>query len=170
MIRVTVELLRKGSETNRETLGVAEIANVGGTLTRGDYAVRLLGKGGRAWKTGTVEGFPRLKLGGWDLLFRALGGIVAGRNPKVPFPEPWEKPVDGGMTLASAEETEPQAGGPEDARRKALFEALEAWAKSEPLARQTICRALRGTERITFSPQTAAKAIRVLELLGEVGS
>lgn len=171
MIRVTVELLRRGSEKDRETLGVAEIVNVGGTPQKGDYAVRLMGKGGRAWKTGTVEGFLRRRLGGWDLLFRALGGVIAGRNPRVPFPKAWaEKPLDGGLPLAEVEENDPQAGGPEDPRKKELIEVLTTWAKCDPRDRKLTIAAMRGALLPGPFPKAVSAAIRALEVLGEAAS
>ena len=37
MLRITVELVPRGQETRKRTLGVMEVANVGGTSTRGEY-------------------------------------------------------------------------------------------------------------------------------------
>jgi hypothetical protein len=176
MIEVTVRLLRASKGGAAEVLGVAQIANVGGTRTSGDYAVRLFGKGGRVWKQGTVEGFPRLRLGGWDLLFRALGGVIAGRNLKVPFPERWleeDLSLFGGEPLATFEE-DPQAGGPEDPRKTALIETLEAWVKCDPAARAEIIDGLRKGRRPSVSSgdisSLVEKAARVLETLGEAVS
>jgi len=89
MLVVKIEMWPKGDKTKARVLGEAEIANVGGTQEVGDYDVRLLkwGAGRRTWKKGRVTGFPRLKLGPWDLLYRALAAIVAGRNQGTARPE-----------------------------------------------------------------------------------
>lgn len=87
MIRVTVELISAISPDRNEILGVAEIANVGGSRTRGHYSVRLSKRGkavAQTWRTGEVRGFPRLRLGGWDLLFLALRACVGSRNGGTP--------------------------------------------------------------------------------------
>lgn len=59
-----------------------EIANIGGTVARGNYVVRLSIKGQpeRIWKQGRVINFPRRKLGAYDLLYRALKDTVGERN------------------------------------------------------------------------------------------
>jgi hypothetical protein len=83
MVRVTVELVRKGDPNNVRLLGVMEIANVGGTEDVGDYSVRLstAGDARRTWRQGIVRGFPRKRLLGWDLLYRALKSCgLAERN------------------------------------------------------------------------------------------
>ena len=81
MIKITVELVSAISG-NTSVLGVAHIANDGqGTVEKGDYAVKLSKFGGKGlWKSGWVKGFARQRLGGWDLLFRALQGTVGYRN------------------------------------------------------------------------------------------
>ncbi len=93
MLVIKIELWPGGDKSRARSLGEAEIANVGGDAQIGDYAVRLLkwGGGRRTWKKGEVRGFPRLRLGPWDLLYRALASIVAGRSPSVPFPREWEQ-------------------------------------------------------------------------------
>lgn len=83
MIRVTVELLPGGSELHRKHLGTAEIENdTTGDVLFGNYKVRLSkwGKPTHTWKRGKVNGFPRKKLGPWDLLFRALLVTVGDRK------------------------------------------------------------------------------------------
>jgi hypothetical protein len=82
MIRVTVELLPKGDESQKRHLGTALIANDGtGSEREGNYNVQLSkwGEPGIAWKKGRVEGFPRKGLGPWDLLGVALATILADR-------------------------------------------------------------------------------------------
>jgi hypothetical protein len=82
MIRVTIELIPFGDEnTRRRILGTAKIANTGqGSETSGQYIFQLKDKGGRRWKTGYVNGFPRTRLLAWDLLYRALRSALSDRN------------------------------------------------------------------------------------------
>ena len=74
MIRVTVELVPYGDESRAKTLHTAVIANDGtGTKNQGNYHFSLSRKGSmRPWKSGRIRGFPRLRLGAWQLLQRAL--------------------------------------------------------------------------------------------------
>jgi hypothetical protein len=89
MIRVTIELLPHGYESKKRTIGMVEIANDGsGTWEDGNYNVRLtkeppVAKRQGTWKKGRVEGFPRLVLGPYDLLYRALRACVGSRNKEV---------------------------------------------------------------------------------------
>jgi hypothetical protein len=110
MIIVRVELWPRGDKSKARCLGEAEIANVGGTKEIGDYDVRLLkwGAGRRTWKKGRLAGFPRLKLGPWDLLYRALAAIVHDRNRDTKPPT-----ADGGEPVGHMEEPEtcPKCGG-----------------------------------------------------------
>lgn len=87
MIVVRIELWPGGREAEKREIGVARIANVGGTETVGDYDVRLLkspeyAKNPGLWRRGRVEGFPRKRLGPWDLLYRALRATIGERNPE----------------------------------------------------------------------------------------
>jgi hypothetical protein len=102
MLRCTIEILPGGDESKKRTIGCVEIANVGGTMEIGDYAVVLKktppfrGALKAAWRkghlqpgrddeeimTGAVIGHHRQKRGSYDLLYRALR--VCGlemRNP-----------------------------------------------------------------------------------------
>lgn len=75
MIRVTVELLVRGSEENKRTIAVAEIANDGtGTLARGNYEYTLStqGRGRRKFREGRVEGFERKRWNVWYLMSKVL--------------------------------------------------------------------------------------------------
>ncbi len=104
MLVIKIEMWPHGDSERARSLGVATIANTGrGTRDVADYDVRLfkapeysrqaetrplhqmllhpLAK--ETWKKGRVEGFPRLSLGPWDLLFRALGALVTKRSPRV---------------------------------------------------------------------------------------
>jgi hypothetical protein len=84
MIRVTVELLPHGIESQKRVLGTAIIANDGtasdgsGNSEFGNYNVRLLTgdppiarHAGRLWRSGRVEGFRR-SASPWSLIALAL--------------------------------------------------------------------------------------------------
>jgi hypothetical protein len=95
MIRCTIEMLPGGDETRKRTIGLVEIANVGGDRLIGDYQVVLTktppfkGALRERWRAGKfvddeeaivakVEGFDRVKRGSYDLLFRALSACGLG--------------------------------------------------------------------------------------------
>lgn len=88
MIRVTIEMLPGGQENHprRREIGRIEISNdVTGSLSTGNYNVKLLkskeySSAPGVWRRGRVEGFDRVKLGPYDLLYQALKACVAGRN------------------------------------------------------------------------------------------
>ena len=102
MLRCTIELLPGGDESRARTIGVVEIANVGGTREVGNYSVALkktppfTGALRQAWKRGllkggeddeaivaNVEGHHRTKRGSYDLLYRALRACgLEARNPQ----------------------------------------------------------------------------------------
>jgi hypothetical protein len=64
-----------------KTIATGTIVNTGaGTPTHGVYHVELRDTLGRRWRTGSVEGFPRKRLLAWDLLARALHGILKSRK------------------------------------------------------------------------------------------
>lgn len=106
MLVIRIELWPKGNPEKKRDLGIATIANVGGTLDVGEYDCKLLkspeysSKASRPeieriqrphrseiWRRGKVGDFPRRRsiLGPWDLLFRALGELITDRNPGVEF-------------------------------------------------------------------------------------
>jgi hypothetical protein len=88
MIYVRIEMWPHGDKSRARLLGEGKISNEGGTAEIGDYSAVLLkspeyakeGNVGKAWRSGEVKGFPRLKLGPWDLLLRALVSCVGTRN------------------------------------------------------------------------------------------
>lgn len=102
MIRVTIDLLPGGDESRARTIGLIEIANVGGTLDIGNYAVVLKktppfgGALKAAWRRGVLQaghedeevlageviGHHRTKRGVYDLLYRALK--ACGLESRVP--------------------------------------------------------------------------------------
>jgi len=102
MLRCTIEILPGGSEERKRTIGCVEIANIGGNVEVGQYAVVLKktppfpGALKAAWRRGVinidheddeiiagrVEGHPRIKRGSYDLLYRALK--ACGLEKRVP--------------------------------------------------------------------------------------
>jgi hypothetical protein len=86
MIRVTIELIPWGFG-EPENIGTIEIANDGkGTADVGHYEARLLKSPKYAarpgvWRKAAIRGFPRLRLGPYDLLYRVLRAAVGDRNP-----------------------------------------------------------------------------------------
>lgn len=95
VVRCTIEIIPGGVEDHprRETIGLIEIANVGGTAATGHYrfvAMKKLGKRirGAVWRqalagpldsdaideafAGDLVGFPRERLGPYDIMYRAL--------------------------------------------------------------------------------------------------
>jgi hypothetical protein len=83
MLIVTIHLAPQGDIGRLRHLGTALIIHDGsGTSECGSYDVVLskLGRNRSLWRKGRVEGFPRKKLGPYDLLLRALLATVGGRN------------------------------------------------------------------------------------------
>ena len=74
MLRVTIELVPFGVESQKRTLGNLIIANDGtGTATRGNYkAVFFSRVGHRYHREYAVRGFPRQTKSAWNLLHRIL--------------------------------------------------------------------------------------------------
>lgn len=83
MIKITVELCPFGDESKSKVIGLAKIWNTGtGNKTIGEYGYKIFKYGNprNIWKEGIVTGFPRLKLTGWDLLYRVLKDSFGNRN------------------------------------------------------------------------------------------
>lgn len=86
MIVIRIEMWPRGDVNRRYDLGLATITNVGGTAQRGDYKIELAksaSHGARKpgiWRRGIVRDFPRLRLGQYDLLLRALIACIGGRS------------------------------------------------------------------------------------------
>lgn len=84
MIVVKIEMWPKGDEEAKREIGRTYIYNAGGSLTRGDYEVRVCRK--KRFKTtldnlrsgkgftrkARVEDYPRLSYNVWRLILRAL--------------------------------------------------------------------------------------------------
>jgi hypothetical protein len=85
MVVVFVELWKGGDPGRRVELGSATISNVSGARkpTRGDYIAHFYGKRKKHLGSCSVKGFPRKRLLGWDLVFRAARACFEKRNPKV---------------------------------------------------------------------------------------
>lgn len=88
MVRVEITLVPSDGSPER-LLGRGKIVNTGeGTNALGTYRVELekspeyakASNVGNLWRKGRVQRFPRLRLGPWDLLFRALLAAVGDRN------------------------------------------------------------------------------------------
>lgn len=89
MIRVSIDLLPLGGERGKRSLGTMEIELIGGpesTVVQtegriGDYRYTILKwtKKKEVWKSGTVTGHHRKKLGPWDLLCQCLVLAVGDR-------------------------------------------------------------------------------------------
>lgn len=87
MMRCTIELIPGGVESHprRRTIGVIDVANIGGDELSGNYTFTLdkslFNRPGEVWKAGAVKGFPRKLRGPYDLLYRCLRNAVGKRNP-----------------------------------------------------------------------------------------
>jgi hypothetical protein len=87
MIVCRIEMWPKSDESRKRELGEIRLTNIGGTMQSGNYKVELLKsaeyskKPGTIWKRGFVTGFPRLRLGQYDLLLRALVACISRRSP-----------------------------------------------------------------------------------------
>jgi hypothetical protein len=80
MIVVRLEMWPHGDESRKYNLASAQIVNVGGTASSGDYLYYLFNKAGKPWRMGTVKRFPRKRLMAFDLLFRVLNFEFGRRN------------------------------------------------------------------------------------------
>ena len=82
MVRVTIELVPFGIESRKRVMGIAEIGNdATGDRETGNYTFTLSKFDGKGiWKKGAVTGFPRIKLGPYDLLYRVL--VAAGMDKR----------------------------------------------------------------------------------------
>jgi hypothetical protein len=89
MIYVRIEMWPGGDKNRARLLGEGTITNVGsGERAAGNYEIRLAkspeyakpANVGKPWRIGVISGFPRQRLGPWDLLLRCLAVCVGGRN------------------------------------------------------------------------------------------
>ena len=87
MLYIRIEIWPFGKQERARLLGEMHIANTGESDVRsvGHYTTKIFrspeySKRPGVWKQGEVKGFPRLKLGPWDLLFRALRSTVGNRT------------------------------------------------------------------------------------------
>lgn len=71
MLRVTLEKVPFGDESQKSTIEVIEISNVFGNELVADYQVKLTTPGSDYTKVTRVRGFPR-EQGAWNLVIEAL--------------------------------------------------------------------------------------------------
>ncbi len=89
MIRIIIEMWPGGDESKKRVLAVGNIWNdATGSRARGNYqgmfskvSHKVFKAGGGIFRKGRVQGFPRTRLGVWDLLYRMLREAVGDRNP-----------------------------------------------------------------------------------------
>jgi hypothetical protein len=108
MLAVIVQIWPRGNPSKAREIGRAYIANVGGTLTRGDYDVAVCRRGTasvpdpiniagpKATRSGRVTGYPRLAYNMWRLITRALKSAFPeeAKGDAIPL-DPSEDTVDG---------------------------------------------------------------------------
>ena len=82
MVRITVELVPMGDETKKKTIGTAKIAlkRLSSSSNVGEYRAEFRGKKNRPLGEVKVTGFPRKRLGAWDLILRSLVEKYGARN------------------------------------------------------------------------------------------
>ena len=90
MLLVTLELLPRGSEEQRRTIGQVRITNVGGDPAYGDYSIELKEDRAKSVRTASVIDYPRHAGSTWDLVARAITVALAGKEELPPRPvHPW---------------------------------------------------------------------------------
>ncbi len=72
MIVVSVDLLSAIHPSRSRNLAKIHISNIGGSQTRGDYAVQTYGAKGRPAKKGVVHGYPRESVAVLNLVRQAI--------------------------------------------------------------------------------------------------
>jgi len=89
MLMIEIYMLPGGDKSKKHLIGGGVISNKGSSKkeSTGNYEFQLIKVKGRngakssgVWKRGEIKGFPRLRLGPWDLLFRCLKTVLEGRN------------------------------------------------------------------------------------------
>jgi hypothetical protein len=80
MLYIRIELWPRGDKSRARVLHEGTICNEGGAAaaTRGNYSVVLNDRGGRPRWRGFLMGFPRKRLGAWELLRQALNAVLGG--------------------------------------------------------------------------------------------
>lgn len=75
MIRITVEMVPKGTGEPK-VIATARIWNTGkGTVSKGEYKAKFLTVHGRTYRESYVHGFNRLTCSVWSLIKRALENV-----------------------------------------------------------------------------------------------
>lgn len=76
MIRIVIELWKRGNMHDVKVLASAIIANDGsGTITRGNYGYSLHSKG-KKFRVGDLKGFEKKKKNVWWLLYYVLKDAI----------------------------------------------------------------------------------------------
>jgi hypothetical protein len=80
MLYIRIELWPRGNKNRARVLHEGTICNEGSTATatRGNYSVVLCDRGGHSRWKGFIMGFPRKRLGAWELLRQALNAVLGG--------------------------------------------------------------------------------------------
>lgn len=81
MVVIRVELWPRGARNHDRfvVLAEAQIENIGGTMTSGNYRYRLFGKGRRLMGTGDVIGYKRVAHHTWRLIKMVLDDFYKDR-------------------------------------------------------------------------------------------
>lgn len=86
MIHIRIELWPLGDKTRSRLLGTIDIANDGtGTRELGNYFVKTANALGQVWRTGHVNGWPRMKykMALHELVYLCLKAAVGERAEKI---------------------------------------------------------------------------------------
>lgn len=85
MVRVTIELDKKGKGTDIKLLGTLLIANDGtGDLKTGNYRCRLLGANGQQMgEVVSLKGWQRTRWHAADLVLACLARLRGEKHPKI---------------------------------------------------------------------------------------
>lgn len=104
MVVIKVEMWPLGRESHAFEIGRAFIANVGGSMARGDYQIavnrrgtqatppEMLGTGPKALRTGAVKNYPRQSYNMWRLVIRALLDAFPEERTGIPIHDPEPMP------------------------------------------------------------------------------
>ncbi len=99
MLRVTVEIVPGGQESDKRTLAVAEIGNIGGG-SFAHYHVEVTDEA-PGLKEAKLDSYPRWSASVWDLVLRCVAKAMYGKEQLPERPTPVAKLVpiyeDGGL-------------------------------------------------------------------------
>lgn len=83
MLKITIELIPWGIESQAKTIGQMKIWNdATGTKSRGNYKFRIFRKNSTSavWKYGEIKDFKRQIDGAWKLLFLCLRDVFVNKE------------------------------------------------------------------------------------------